>query len=542
MRKGFTLIELLAVIVILSVILLITIPRVYNIVKNSKEKNFVICTENYIRAVEDALYTKNINDEFSPGECDIKEDGNLLCDIGQLEVETGGSRPKDGILYLVNNQVKRALNIKYEETDKYITKDTSNSQCTLTDEYEPVPNLMSSSLTPVRYQYDETKEEGNWIIANLGDKWYDYNKQEWANAVILTEEAKNTKQIGDIITVEGEDPDVIGMFVWIPRYSYTIKNGVGVQLEGGSTPTTLTPGAIDIKFVSKNMKDDGIPKYTKNTPSGWYTHPAFTFGDEELRGLWFGKFETTGTEYMPTVLPEHISIGNSNFKITKGFNISLKFNDYVSGDSHMAKNSEWAAVAYLSQSKYGKYGNVLYTGNNKEIYANDSKKHYTGKSLGTVHTSTPPEESNCSYDDIKDRKDGTGSCGGGASTTGNIYGIYDMAGGCIERVMANYDNKIPVGSGDTIFNEIDSKYYDLYTNTNAMLEACNGKICYGHAFSEIRDWYVHTSSAYFDDSRSVLLRGNGVNTVNTSIGSGGIFSSMTYNGNAGTPTFRVVIS
>lgn len=41
----------------------------------------------------------------------------------------------------------------------------------------------------------------------------------------------------------------------------------------------------NIKFVDKNTKDNG-------TQVGeYYTHPAFTFGDKELDGIWVGKFE-----------------------------------------------------------------------------------------------------------------------------------------------------------------------------------------------------------------------------------------------------------
>ena len=37
-------------------------------------------------------------------------------------------------------------------------------------------------------------------------------------------------------------------------------------------------------------------------------------------------------------------------------------------DTHAMKNLEWGSVAYLSQSKYGKYGNPNYECANKEIY------------------------------------------------------------------------------------------------------------------------------------------------------------------------------
>ena len=44
-NKGFTLIELLAVIVILSVITLITIPMVMNVIEESKKKALVSSVE-----------------------------------------------------------------------------------------------------------------------------------------------------------------------------------------------------------------------------------------------------------------------------------------------------------------------------------------------------------------------------------------------------------------------------------------------------------------------------------------------------------------
>ena len=39
-KKGFTLVELLAVIVILAVILVIAVPRISDVIKNSKKASF----------------------------------------------------------------------------------------------------------------------------------------------------------------------------------------------------------------------------------------------------------------------------------------------------------------------------------------------------------------------------------------------------------------------------------------------------------------------------------------------------------------------
>ena len=46
-------------------------------------------------------------------------------------------------------------------------------------------------------------------------------------------------------------------------------------------------------------------------------------------------------------------------------------------NSHAMKSDEWASVAYLSQSKYGKLGNTDFSGANKEVYQNKSNSYIT---------------------------------------------------------------------------------------------------------------------------------------------------------------------
>ena len=57
MKRGFTLIELLAVLTVLSIIMLITVPVVAGIIKNSKEKTREQSVELYGRAIENAINT-----------------------------------------------------------------------------------------------------------------------------------------------------------------------------------------------------------------------------------------------------------------------------------------------------------------------------------------------------------------------------------------------------------------------------------------------------------------------------------------------------
>lgn len=291
------------------------------------------------------------------------------------------------------------------------------------------------------------------------------------------------------------------MWVWIPRYSYTIASVDGINYYGkqgeylGSPPTSELPGEIDIKFISTNIKEKGTGRYKiGEIASGWYTPDAFTFGDEELSGIWVGKFETSSstpdtsngggntTSIDPLIKPNVPSWRYIN--ISNAFNVSLKMNDNrniygfsTNTDTHMMKNSEWAVISYLSQSRYGKLGNTNFTNANKEIYQNKSDQYITGCSYGSP--SNGNTNYGCQYTYNVDIN------GTGASTTGNIYGVYDMSGGTWEYVMANYNGTV---SSSGFSSMPDAKYYDKYT-TNNITTACGGGPCTSHSLGETAGWY-----------------------------------------------------
>ena len=73
--------------------------------------------------------------------------------------------------------------------------------------------------------------------------------------------------------------------------------------------------------------------------------------------------------------------------------------------SHMLKNSEWGAVAYLTESTYGRNGTE--PGHNET--------HITGGGAEKAYIENANQ-----------------------SSTGNVYGIYDLRGGSVERTVAYY--------------------------------------------------------------------------------------------------------
>ena len=333
--------------------------------------------------------------------------------------------------------------------------------------------VLASNMIPV--YYDEINNV--WKKADVNNKdssyqWYSYNstgdkKGMWANAVTVKEANRQTYLNANVGTPISMD-DITTMWVWIPRFNAVTPS----NYNGG---TKAKPNAIDVTFVKQN--EPAID--------------AFTFGDKELSGFWYGKFEIGGT-LASSCTNETCNVSNIVVKP----NVSSLRNQTVSSfffasrsmeqtgnsfgfvnievDTHMSKNNEWGAVAYLTQSIYGRCtSNTTCT----EVGINNNTSYITG--IGDKPSSTASSVKTNTYNTIS---------GKNASTTGNIYGIYDMSGGAWEYVMGIYNKNIKSSGFSTL---PDNKYYNNYTATSYT----------GHAISETKGWYNDQSfSVYFSVS------------------------------------------
>jgi len=259
--------------------------------------------------------------------------------------------------------------------------------------------VLDSGMIPV--YYDETSE--SWKKAdvnNAGSNWYNYDTKKWANSVTVSSTNRSKYQSASVGTEIPMD-DILTMQVWIPRYKYKVWNynadgtvssneqQIEITFENG----TNTTGEISCQDAISGT--DGDPSETCKLKSinatctdstcnnKTYTHPAFTFGNEEIKGFWIGKFELTGTISSITTKPNLSSLRNqkvSSFE-TNIMNMKNSGNKYglnTTTDTHMIKNMEWGAVAYLSHSKYG----TCTSGTCREVNINNSSGYYTGRSGG----------------------------------------------------------------------------------------------------------------------------------------------------------------
>jgi len=329
--------------------------------------------------------------------------------------------------------------------------------------------------------------------------WYDYssNEKRWANMML---------------------PDG-SMYVWIPRFAYKIT----------------TENKIEILFLkdNSNITFDG-----EQLPEGYIVHPAFRNGQgeestfmngefsSEIPGFWVAKFETlidrvdnssssyytdinmNEFDYMFRSLPNvdltnnddsinlysalkrvrlletrMRTIGFSNFQ-NKTQNINNDTFDLDNDsnltniDSHLIKNSEWGAIAYLTYSNYG-VGLV-------EGAMPFSTSKYTGGGKNN-------EEG---------RPDYTSEDGMKFSTTGNATGIYDLTTGRLEMVACISENSSASFAEDSKYKS--NQYLTIYP-------ANENNSVHGDAMNEVSQLITAYSYGgvrqYFTSSKPYLLRG-----------------------------------
>lgn len=481
-KRGFTLIELLGVIILITLVSFLVFPTVLNKIKESK-KTIDSATEKLLINSAKLYIADNQNsysDDYAYESC-IKIDDLVKENYIDEDLIKEYSTTLDG----------KVIKVSYNSVFEYSI--ISSEKCTYEENIIAGNEPELNGLTPVVY------DGSSWVVADTSTPWYSYSEKKWANAVLLHDSVE--KETGDSINLIS---DVIAMYVWVPRYRYAIPTGTSAQ-------------EINIIFEkTTEKKSTGT-----GSASSFLTHPAFTFGNKELSGIWVGKFETSGGA-TPVVLPNQTSATSANATISAQYNLAKTYNNYglTDIDAHMMKNSEWGAVAYLAQSKYGI---------NSEVRINNTSPVVTGCSA-TMHDGAVSTTCQNEYNT---------EIGYLASTTGNISGIYDMNGGNKEAVMLNYQKTVGASGFTTSFFTDNSKYYNLITTYQA--DTCAMGLCNGSAISETLGWYNDSSiiDANTIITASPFMTRGGLSSVSAT---SGLFAFESYTGGANSAiTYRSVI-
>ena len=386
------------------------------------------------------------HDEFNIIEGTVGSNGDLYFAF-YVDNEISSKMPQKGEGYVLDKEKTTCTNeasVEFNETEwsvKVVNMKERNTKCTLYFESRYSEDILNGTdpvlkdpLIPVTIEADGTVKK-----ADIKNKWYSYEDKEWANAVILFDESQNSNyQVGDTILEEA----IESYFVWIPKYRYQLWD-LG-QYDSLTEIDTSKVHEIPIIFGNYTTLDEREGECTTPMKSGatgncqigdYMTHPAFL--SIPSTGFWVGKFETGYNGANSTTEAEQNVNDSSkviikpntyswrNIQVANAFYTSYDYKREL--DSHMMKNTEWGAVAYLQHSKYGSATSVRLNNNSSSI---------TGYAAN--------DEPVCDYS--QEKIECQISCSDGtcniaypnsilASTTNNTSGIFDMSGGSWEYVM-----------------------------------------------------------------------------------------------------------
>jgi hypothetical protein len=274
----------------------------------------------------------------------------------------------------------------------------------------------------------------------------------------------------------GWDSELTG--IWVAKFEAGYAGGNNTATVKNSS-VAYTIGTTSVASVERGGKGDATDiarnyykptGYTKVDENGTMTNGE----DTSTKYSW-----VDGVEYIKYPVFQGLTYSMNYITLGDAYSISRKLTESgniyglssTNADSHLMKNSEWGAVAYLSQSQYGLNGtdiavnNVSLNNSTTTIYAvtgcassasNYSDAYWTSATIAQLNERT--KENVAVW---------TQEAGTKASSTGTIYGIYDMSGG-IKEMLASYvvNQRLSLEwyTNSVITGEKNKKYLMVYAN------------------------------------------------------------------------------
>ena len=402
------------------------------------------------------------------------------------------------------------------------------------------PRILSG-MTEVMFNLPEGSNKGT--VMKSGEtgfdenNWYDYTSSKWANTVTedgsywvwiprfaykityadasdkskggtidvkfllgttdeyYTDDTKTTKETAKRAKSATEEVDTTTDYYYV-HPAFTNESSIGYANGGWDKELTgIWVAKFEAGYASGNNSAPVKASSANYSQSDSWTGAieAGTTDDssQPARNWLDGIYGSTATSIKyPTFQPITYSMNYIN--VNDAYNVSrtLTESGNIYGlsnsttDSHLMKNGEWGAVAYLAQSKYGNNNNEPYI-NNITLNSGSAKRTetvgrtgvdsiyaVTGVTTGTTNagpsvktldnlTTTGNTANNGTYtwDQIEGQK---------SSSTLNMYGVFDLSGGVWERtagyVANGYDHLKDYGSNltDSGKKTTSTKYVTVY--------------------------------------------------------------------------------
>ncbi len=325
-------------------------------------------------------------------------------------------------------------------------------------------------------------------------------------------------------------------------------NETNINFANGGWDSELT-GMYVAKFEA------GFPEGNNNTTSV-KSSQNYTITDAWVRGIETGSTDSTQparnwldgiygeTEtkisypvFQPLTYSMNYIVENDAYNICKVMNESGNIYGFTtsSSDTHLMKSSEWGMISYLSYSNYGTKGQEIAINNANLNSGGQQRTVTTGKNgvdsvyaiTGMTDGTIDGEETVVKIEEIRTLSGNiptaTGSIyawnqqgGVVASSTRNITGVYDMAGGLWERTasyIANGHQNLSAYGASVAYNgnvlkTTSTKYTMVYPHDNTVDNNTKEDTTENREAASNAN-YIKNTNIYGDGIREISTNGTG---------------------------------
>ena len=288
----------------------------------------------------------------------------------------------------------------------------------------------------------------------------------------------------------GWDKELTG--IWVAKFEAGYASG------NNNAPVKASSVNYTQTYSWVLAKEAGTEKDSRQPSRNWLDGIYGTITGQDTNGnniYGWKNGQQTAIKY-PTFQPKTYSMNyitvNDSYNISKA--LTEEGNIYglnnSTTDSHLIKNSEWGAVAYLAQSKYGNDGTEPYVNNITLNSGNrqrtddmagrtgvDSVYAVTGVTKGSISAGT----AGSTIDNINSTTGNTANSGvytwdqkngQKSSSTLNMYGVFDMSGitwiQTTGYISNGHWNLVDFGSSltDSLRRITSTKYVTIYPHNN----------------------------------------------------------------------------
>ncbi|MDO4377051.1 MAG: type II secretion system protein [bacterium] len=358
--KGFTLVELLAVIVILAVILVIAMPKISDVIKNSKEASLettakLIASQAEKKRMENAIL-ENQNSLSCSDVAKLNKNDYGSCSIyfdvdNNALVTLHGSGKFEG-LQIINGTKESAIALTYNLPEYGIGTEFIKSLY----EDEKLRDLMG-------LEKDTTSDENIRYVGTNPSNYVKFNGETWriigvfgSNLKLVRDEILTTYSFDNKTTAQGIDSNY-GTNDWANSYLREFLNdyyyeGKTITCHSENSSAVRATNAIiecpsidKINVNEKNMIENSIwhlgGMWYKTTTPPNETYPVNELYEKERGTEVRGDHATTSTDYIGLIYPSDYGYASTDASCRQNLRAGIIYeNEKWSGKSK-CQNNNW---------------------------------------------------------------------------------------------------------------------------------------------------------------------------------------------------------